>query len=285
MTALEGFNTKSTPVSITDADKSISVTINVVNEDSPSESNRAKAFFRVLTAAQYLFLALLGGVFAYILYQGISKTPVDLGNTEAARGLITFLVVVVTVAIALILVMASFLSGGKDVEKRFAFGKEILTILIGVLGTVMGFYYGQAASKGGATNQNTNGAQTQQQTVQIAAPTLNPPAPQVGRDFTLNTTLSGGEKPYKYTVTFTPPEAVTEAAKEATSEDGKITRKFTLATNPDLTKAPVTYKIDVKDSKGATGTSTRAASPRLLKRLDRQPWLRRRGQVGMSTSM
>lgn len=63
-------------------------------------------------------------------------------------------------AIGLFLVVgAAFMSGSKDLEKRFAFGKDVFTVLVGVLGTVMGFYYGQtAAGAGGAItgSQATN---------------------------------------------------------------------------------------------------------------------------------
>ncbi len=67
-----------------------------------------------------------------------------LRNANKTRGLITFSVAIVTVAIALIMVFYLVFSTGKDVEikERFTFGKDILMVFVGILGTIMGFYYG-----------------------------------------------------------------------------------------------------------------------------------------------
>lgn len=67
-----------------------------------------------------------------------------LQNAEKTRGLITFSVAIVTVAIALIMVFyLVFGEGDKEqVKDRFTFGKDVLMVFVGILGTVMGFYYG-----------------------------------------------------------------------------------------------------------------------------------------------
>jgi len=248
MIAREGFNTRATSVTHTDtAETSVKVIMKVVDEESAGGKSR---IFQILTVVQYLLLGLLAVGFAWAISKGFTDKNLDLSNKEAARGMITYVVSVVTVAIGLILVMsAAFLSGSKDLEKRFAFGKDVFTVLVGVLGTVMGFYYGQTAAAGGAAN-----TQGQGQTIQISAPQLNPPAPKVGTDFTLTTTLTGGEKPYTYTVTFSNPAAITGTpVVNAASADGTINHKFTVANTPALAGQPITYKIEVKDSKGATG--------------------------------
>ncbi len=61
-----------------------------------------------------------------------------------ARGLITFSVAIVTVAIALIMVFyLVFATGSSDeIKDRFGLGKDILLVFVGILGTIMGFYYG-----------------------------------------------------------------------------------------------------------------------------------------------
>jgi hypothetical protein len=67
----------------------------------------------------------------------------DLAQHERARGLITFLIAIATVGIALILAISTIvLKGGPDDDKRFDRGKQVLTMLIGVLGTIVGFYFG-----------------------------------------------------------------------------------------------------------------------------------------------
>ena len=68
----------------------------------------------------------------------------ELASIEQARGLITFLFAVATVGIALVIVLAVFLSTGskEEIGERFQMGKDILAVLIGVFGTIIGFYFG-----------------------------------------------------------------------------------------------------------------------------------------------
>jgi hypothetical protein len=69
----------------------------------------------------------------------------NLAAVEVARGLITFLIAIATVGIALILTVSTLVLGdGDDGDKRFDRAKQVLTVLIGVLGTIVGFYFGQA---------------------------------------------------------------------------------------------------------------------------------------------
>ena len=220
------------------ADTPVKVEMKVVADDCDS-----KRFFRNLTFFEYSFLAALAGVFAFILIWGMASPDLDLSKTESARGMITFVVSVTTVAIALLLVMsAALLSGSKDLDKRFAFGKDVFTVLVGVLGTVMGFYYGQAATKPAPT-------------IQVSATQLAP-APQVAGSFTLTGTIAGGEKPYKYIVEFDPANAVTNSMSTLTdSPDGAINQTFTVADNGELANKPVAYQIKVTDKNGVTGTS------------------------------
>jgi len=63
-------------------------------------------------------------------------------NVEFARGLITLLFSVGTIAIAIILTLAAVFQKDNDAEKRFARGKEVLSILVGIFGTIVGFYFG-----------------------------------------------------------------------------------------------------------------------------------------------
>jgi cytochrome c len=86
------------------------------------------------------------------IYVGGGRLLQDLKDPEVARGLITFLVTLTTVAIALTYAFYAMF-GGNDAQNnfqagilkdRFTFGMPILTALIGVLGTVLGFYFGQA---------------------------------------------------------------------------------------------------------------------------------------------
>jgi len=67
-----------------------------------------------------------------------------LADRDFARGLITFLIAIATVGIAIILAISSLVSSGDKDDDRFDRGKQVLTILIGVLGTIVGFYFGSS---------------------------------------------------------------------------------------------------------------------------------------------
>jgi hypothetical protein len=66
----------------------------------------------------------------------------NLAKHEISRGLITFLVAIVTVGVALILVLSTILGDGNDAANRFDRGKQVLTAMIGILDTIVGFYFG-----------------------------------------------------------------------------------------------------------------------------------------------
>ena len=236
----ENLNTMATTFDHVDtADTPVTVNMQVVADEAPG-----KRFFRFLTGFQYSVLIVLAVAFAFILIWGVIANGMDLGKTESARGLITFVVAVTTVGIALLLVMsAALLSGSKDLEKRLAFGKEVFTVLVGVLGTIMGFYFGQAA------------APKTEPTIQVLATELKP-APQVNADFTMTGTITGGEKPYKYIVEFDDPAAVKNSLTTLTeSVDGKINQTFTVADDANLANKSVGYQIKVTDKNGVTGAS------------------------------
>lgn len=92
----------------------------------------------------------------------------SLADEKNARGLITFLIVLTTVGIALILALSTIvLDDSPENDKRFDRGKQVLTILIGVLGTIVGFYFGSAT-----TNENTQQTAPQAQTLRISSESL-----------------------------------------------------------------------------------------------------------------
>jgi hypothetical protein len=68
----------------------------------------------------------------------------NLAKVEVARGLITFLIAIGTVGIAIILTVSTLVTDDNEDDKRFDRGKQVLTVLIGVLGTIVGFYFGSA---------------------------------------------------------------------------------------------------------------------------------------------
>jgi hypothetical protein len=149
------------------------------------------------------FVTILSSVFwPYVFHTppGLDKTLLQqLSDVETARGLITFLVAVSTVGIALILIVwvASTALSDADVKDRSAFSKEVMTSLIGILGTIVGFYFG-------ATQLSGTAGHGAAQALTLTSFSTTPAKPAKGETLTLHATVSGGQSPYGYTIRFTP---------------------------------------------------------------------------------
>ena len=117
---------------------------------------------------------------------------VSMGRTDYARGLITYLFAVVTIGTAVVLVVSGLTGTESDVHKeRFQRGKEILSLLLGVFGTIVGFYFGSEVS----------GSQLKK-TIQIAPLHLSAMAGISDSSVTVNSFLSSGTPPYSVTLAF-----------------------------------------------------------------------------------
>jgi hypothetical protein len=112
-------------------------------------------WFTQLTSQQAIGFAGGAALFAIVLVglvelgsgiYGPQSLVEKLAKVENARGLITYILALGTMAIALVLVLAAFL-GGEHSAENFGRGKEVLTILIGVFDTILGFYYGSESSQ------------------------------------------------------------------------------------------------------------------------------------------
>jgi hypothetical protein len=169
-----------------------------------------------LTVGQYTLLFIVTIIFVGVLAFGI-KDIERLKDIEIAMGLITFLVAVATIAVATIMVITAIISG-KDFDKRFALGKEVLTLMIGVLGTIIGFYFG--AAKPGQANADSLRARA----AQVAPVKITPEQPQSGGVVNLVTKLTGGLPPYTYSIRF-PPNTI-QTIENQTSENGEIKHEF-----------------------------------------------------------
>ena len=96
-------------------------------------------------APSILFGLLTAAVLVILIWSISGKQGLltDLAQPSVARGLITLLIVFVTVGIALLLVLSTFvLEENAESDKRFDRGKQVLTTMIGVVGTIVGFYFG-----------------------------------------------------------------------------------------------------------------------------------------------
>jgi hypothetical protein len=167
----------------------------------------------------------------------------SLADREIARGLITFLIAITTVGIAVILTFSTIFGEQGDAEdKRFDRGKQVLTTFIGVLGTIVGFYFGSEK-----ISQPTT-AVAQQQTLALAPARLSNAQPKKGEKITISSFVLGGKPPYTYSITF---DSTLSAIKDKPSPDGAIKEELTIPETFNADKE-VGYQISVKDSEGKT---------------------------------
>jgi hypothetical protein len=171
----------------------------------------------------------LGAVIMWGLFSPSSIVR-QLGNADLARGVITFIFAIGTIGIALLVTLGALIGDHDDTKLGRA--KEVLTVLIGIFGTILGFYFGTAA--------NANSQKVEIAEIKIA-------------DRQLATHVAGGTPPYRYSITSSGNEFT--AIKDQISTDGWIIHQ--------LDAPPKTAKItvEVTDSRDAKGSRDRSLSP------------------------
>lgn len=197
------------------------------------ESITFKNATRILTL---LIFTLAAFAVIWFALEGKAQVLENLRDIEYARGLITFIVVMGTMLIGILLIISNALGDGNSsdeeisAKERFTRGKEIFMALMGIVGTIVGFYYGSSENK--PTTEE----------ILIASPQFDPAEPKLGNPFTLSTHVRGGEPPYTYVITFNGKE------KKGSSKNGWINEKFEApAKNKD--EKSFTYEISVTDLK------------------------------------
>ena len=198
-------------------------------------------FMSLLPNVGVVVLGVLGiGLTAAIVLGLFTRSSIvrELASPDLARGVITFIFSVGTIGIALLLAVGALV--GQHTAEEFDKAKQVLTVLIGVFGTILGFYFGTAAGGG--------------QKVDLAEIKF--------ADKQLITHISGGTRPYRYSITssekdFTP-------IKSRVSDDGWI-----IETLPQAPRPKSTLNVDVTDAKDQKAsqkfdipdTNSRSASP------------------------
>lgn len=112
------------------------------DNDSNGPQRESKTLVRgILILAGFVAVLIVGA-----LYWSEGKFLLQLQETAVSRGLITFLVATITVVIALIVAVWVIVSYAKpeDLKVRFSYAKDVLSTLVGILGTILGFYFGSA---------------------------------------------------------------------------------------------------------------------------------------------
>lgn len=197
--------------------------------------------FQYASIAILAFLGIGGLVFIAAQISGQATILGSVSKVETARGLITFLIVFVTVVIALILVLAAFLSSEPHYKERFALGKEVLTTLIGILGTIVGFYFGSTLE----TQEGVHALNT-------SPIVISNEQPKNGEIITIMSLVTGGIPPYSYSMTFNPSNII-EDIETGISTDGVIQQSIPIS-SPISSNTNIKFEIDIEDSTGNTAT-------------------------------
>lgn len=174
----------------------------------------------------------------------------SLGNTEQVRGMVTFLFVLATIVVVILVAGGIFWVGSVDeVQKRFAAAKDLITIIVGIVGTIMGFYFGTTT-----TTQNLS----------IGSAAVTPITAKAGTPVTIAAAISGGAKPYSYTIAISSPtsglpsdQLAALGERAGKSEDGKINKAVTVpATVPN--SGVFFFLMTVTDGKGVSAQNSGA---------------------------
>ncbi len=164
-----------------------------------------------------------------------------LQSIPGARGLITFLIAIGTIAIAVILTLASVIMEASDTDalkERLSKGKEILTVLVGVLGTIVGFYFASNA-EGPVAGKMTVAIVDAQKTVEA------------GADFSVLAMTTGGEMPYDSTPIITVGKGIEGVG--SVNEQGVIKVKFTVA--GDVKPGAFPFVVGLREKSGKTASA------------------------------
>jgi hypothetical protein len=166
-----------------------------------------------------LLVMLLMFVISMVLLRNGSVLK-DLADPANARGIITFMISFAAIGLAFLMILHGLF--GKSDQEQFRRAREIYAGLMGVLGTIVGFYFGSTDKPG--------------QPLTLSDPKV------MNRDFIAQ--ASGGTAPYRYRIT---PDTLSGmvASEEKLSKDGWIQH--------ELKSAPSEGRVTVEvwDSKNA----------------------------------
>jgi hypothetical protein len=157
-----------------------------------TDNNRPQGFHNpVIVLATLLALSVIALIAAAVF--GIDKGVLrNMASPEYARGLITFLFAVVTIGSALVLIVSGLIGSNDEVsDKQFQRGKEVLSLLLGVFGTIVGYYFGSIHTAGSATVS-----------LRVSGLEVVPAVAPAGSPVTAKALLAGGTPPYRYTLHF-----------------------------------------------------------------------------------
>jgi len=163
----------------------------------------------------------------------------NMSKTEYARGLITYLFAVVTIGTAVVLVVSALTSRADDQHKaQFERGKEVLSLLLGVFGTIVGFYFGAEVAKGAEESLRII-------PIHLSSDTIAP-----NTKFKLTTVVAGGQPPYQFGVGL---GQAPEEINQTVGEGGWIETEVMAPSLTDNKEKTVRLELRVSDTHGHMG--------------------------------
>jgi hypothetical protein len=179
---------------------------------------RAPGTYAMGAAGAVMLGAIVSIIVYVLLFDG--KVLKDLAEPSNARGIITFIISISAIGVALILILYSLFGTQKSEQYRQA--REVYVGLMGILGTIVGFYFGSADK---ATPQ-----------LGLGEPRL------LGKELVLQAT--GGSPPYHFHAS---PDSLCDSASrgERVSRDGWIQIRLK-SDRPDT----LALRVEVFDAKG-----------------------------------
>lgn len=194
------------------------------------------ALVNLLNPASFISLLILLGVF-FLLGMAIldldkGRVLMGMGKVSFARGLITFLFAIVTIGTAVVVVLSALLGADKEKTER---GKEVLGLLLGVFGTIVGFYFASELNRGETLNE-----------LGISPALLSKTEVRAGESVDVTLAVRGGKPPYRFAVALGTelPETYPELARN----DGWIQKNLAFPTS--ATAGVQTISIGVLDAAG-----------------------------------
>jgi hypothetical protein len=203
-------------------------------KDPKEQSTLRDAFANLLNPVPLVSLAMLLGVM-FLLVMAIfgwdrGHVLFTMAQPDFARGLITYLFTIVTIGTAVVLIISGLTVGNKE---QFDRGKEILGLLLGVFGTMVGFYFGSEVSHVKAK-------------LTLVPPILSASEIVSGEKLQVTALVQGGSPPYRMGITQgdSPPTSYDQAPRG----DGWILTSINASdVNTDTT---MTLWIGIQDGAG-----------------------------------
>jgi hypothetical protein len=223
------------------------------DSDSGAASQPAslrEAVIRLLHPIPLTILLILVGVTLLI---GANVIGWDNGNVltrmsthEFARGLITYLFAVTTIGTSVVLVLAALMR--EISEEAYTRGKEILALLLGVFGTIVGFYFGQEA-----------GAAREMPELSITQPLLSASVVPAGGSVGVTAWVSGGTGPYRFAIGAG--DASTLVADRPVAASGWIVDDVTVPDAAVERELPITLAVQDSSGRSASALSVVRVTP------------------------